>query len=161
MSENDRDKKDKGKRIRLSWALLRWVYTIGSMVVVTGAVLVNLEGVFGEDGITIGFAGMEFLIYRGQTTALQLLGATTIAVGLLSQITESQYINRVSLSAMAGTLLIMAGLVIQLATENFLLVATYLLMVFYIIGIWLIFVGLEKLAWPALYWIWQKVKKLR
>ncbi len=161
MPANNRDKKDKGNGSRLSWTLLPWLCTICFMVVVAVAVLFNYEGVFGAEGAIIGFAGIEFLIYRGQATALQLLGASGIVLGLLSRMNERQHINRVSLSAMAGTVSIMTGLLIQLMTENLLLFATYALMVFYIIGIWLIFVGLEKAARPALHWIWQKVQKLR
>lgn len=145
-----------GSRTLLPWTAIPWVYTIGVIALSVWAVLSNPNMLFGESESAIGLALVELPIYPGQVTALQLLGTFAIALGLLSRMNERQHINRVSISAIGGALLIMAGLLLQQLQENPLLLVGLIGMAFYIILIW----GIAAAA-QAAYLLWQKAKNHR
>ena len=99
-----------------------WLYTGLVALAVLGLALFNPGNVFGESEIiTLGW--LRFPTYAGQSTALQLLGTFIASMGIMVSLIERRLTGNVplalSIPAMVGALVVMAGLAIQDLPENY------------------------------------------
>ena len=134
-----------------------WYYTIVIVLIVLYVVLVNPGDIFGDgQGVSLGW----FQIYPGQSTALQLLGTFIAAVGIMASLIERRLTGKVplalSIPAMAGAWVVMAGLAIQDIPESYVAPAVLGALLVFIATIWML-----AAAWAGLKWFYSWLKSRR
>lgn len=127
-----------------------WSYTGLIILALLGLVLFNPDGALGESqAVILGW----FQKYPGQSTALQLLGAFIVTMGIMPYLLERRLSSSlpliVRITALAGASVTMAGLVIQDIPENYLAMALFGALMFYVAPVWIL----------AATWAWLKSRR--
>ena len=132
MTENNRDKKAKGKRMP---NIIGWGYTVAIILVVLWLILYNPGNTFGEsDTFEVGVFAIQ--TYSGQLTALQFTGTFIVVIGIVTTIDLRRFPDTAKVTGIAGALVIMFSQVMQIGQENFPLLAFVSVLVIYVGLVW-------------------------
>ena len=137
-----------------------WLYTGAVVLILLYMVLDNPGNAFGN-GRNINLGWLQFQIYPGQATALQLFGTFIAAMGVMVSLVERRLTNYVplvlSIPAMFGAVVVMVGLVIQGIAENYLILFVLGLLLVCLIPIWIMVAALAGLK-RAYAWLKSRIK---
>lgn len=127
-----------------------WSYTGFIILALLYLVLFNPDSALGESqAIIFGW----FRKYPGQSTALQLLGAFIVTIGIMPYLLERRLSRSlphiVRITALAGASVTMTGLVIQDIPENYVAMVVLGALVFYVAPFWIL----------AATWAWLKSRR--
>lgn len=116
-----------------------WAYTGLVILALLCLVLFNPAGALGESqAIILGW----FQKYPGQSTALQLLGAFIVTMGIMPYLLERRISSSlpliVRITALAGASVTMAGLVIQDIPENYLAMVLLGALMVFVAPVWIL-----------------------
>ena len=116
-----------------------WSYTGLIILALLGLVLFNPDGALGESqAVILGW----FQKYPGQSTALQLLGAFIVTMGIMPYLLEQRLSSSlpliVRITALAGASVTMGGLVIHDIPENYLAMAILGALMVFVAPAWIL-----------------------
>lgn len=137
---------------------MAWLLTI--IIIATAAYLTIFVAPVPDEALVAGEAGkplnliwFTLSVSPGQTTAYQVIGAVIIMLGLVPRL-HRRHINRTNVTAAIGTIAIMAGLLIQLGSENILLLYFTVAWLFYLVLTWFLMA-----VYYGLQWMWGKISR--
>lgn len=134
-----------------------WSYTVSTILVSLYWILYNPGNSFGESE---AFRAGVFTIqtYPGQFTALQFTGTFIAVMGVITKLNLFRRIPDVpTVTGILGAAVVMLSQVMQIAQENFLLLAVVIVEVVFVGLSWLL-MWLFKLGWAGVKGAYSRIK---